>query len=101
MPHSLSPPGTERFAYVITLWGDDSGFVLGAPVLRQALRRLGAPHDCVLLHTRDVSRRNLEILREVWKLRCVEYVHADEGLFFGGTSGNRFSGVFATLQALS
>ena len=99
---SPSQPSEQRCAYVITLWGEDSGYVLGALVLGQALkRRLRTPHDLVLLHTCDVPGRNLNLLSKFWKLKCVDHVRANEELFLGGTWGNRFSGVFTKLQALS
>jgi hypothetical protein len=89
------------YAYVAALWGDDPGFALGALVLGQGLRRSHTVHKLVLLHTNDVPNHSLQLLEKVWDvIRCVEYVHANDGLFGGGREGSRFSGVFTKLQAL-
>ena len=59
-----------RYAYVAAIWGDGCGFVLGALVLGQALRRSGTKHDLVLLHTGDVPASALGILSALWQLRA-------------------------------
>lgn len=94
-------PSPGKFAYVAAIWGEGSGLALGALVLASALRRTGTTHDLVLLHTDDVSSSSLSLLSELWQLRRVEYVDADEGLFQGGKAGSRFCGVFTKLHALA
>ena len=89
----------HRHAYVTTLWGEGSGFVLGALVLGQALLQTRTKHELVLLHTNDVSQHSLRLLGRVWTLYLVDYVAANENLFLGG-SCSRFSGVFTKLHAL-
>ena len=89
----------HRYAYVTTLWGEGSGFVLGALVLGQALLQTGTKHELILLHTNDVSQHSLRLLGRVWTLYLVDYVDANENLFLGG-SCSRFSGVFTKVHAL-
>ena len=69
-------------------------------MLGQGLKRSGTRYDLVLLHTNDVPTHLLQLLATIWKLRCVEYVHANDALFWGGREGSRFSGVFTKLHAL-
>ena len=88
-----------RHAYAASLWGADFGFCLGALVLGAALRRSGTKKDLVLLHTEDVPHSSRAILSLVWKLRLVEFIDADEGLF--ASKGGRFDGVFTKLHVLS
>jgi hypothetical protein len=64
------------YAYVAALWGDVPGFALGALVLGKGLQRSGTTYDLVLLHTNDVPKHLLQLLAQIWTLRCVEYVHA-------------------------
>ena len=90
-----------RYAYVVALWGENSGFMLGALVLGRALRRSGTKHDLVLLHTSDVPESMRGVLADVWQLHPVEHVRADAGLFYGGKDRSRFSGVFTKLHCLS
>jgi hypothetical protein len=87
------------FAYVVTLWGADPGFVLGALVLAGALQRSGSKQDRLLLHTSDLPKSSRTILAEAWDLVRVEYVDADAGLFH--EKGTRFDCVFTKLHALS
>ena len=89
----------NKYAYVTTLWGEDSGFVVGALVLGTALQRTKTKHDLVLMHTNDIHEESLAMLKSVWKLCKVDYVRANEDLFLGG-SNSRFSGVFTKLHAL-
>eukprot|EP00929_Paragymnodinium_shiwhaense_P000412 TRINITY_DN100663_c0_g1_i1.p1 TRINITY_DN100663_c0_g1~~TRINITY_DN100663_c0_g1_i1.p1 ORF type:complete len:650 (-),score=78.16 TRINITY_DN100663_c0_g1_i1:13-1962(-) len=97
-PAAVSPPA-ERYAYVTCLWGSNPGFVLGALVLAQALRRSGTKHDLVLLHTDDVPPSSRQLLSRMWKLKEVAYVDAASGLFTA--KGGRFDGVFTKLHVLS
>ena len=60
---------SQRFAYVITLWGADAGFALGALVLGTALRRSGTKYDLVLLYTEDVPTSTLNLLSTLWLIR--------------------------------
>ena len=89
----------HKYAYVTTLWGEDSGFVVGALALGAALQRTKTMHDLVLMHTHDIPTNSLAMLRRVWRLYEVDYVKASENLFLGG-SNSRFSGVFTKLHAL-
>ena len=89
----------HKYAYVTTLWGEDSGFVVGALALGAALQRTNTMHDLVLMHTHDIPTNSLAMLRRVWRLYEVDYVKASENLFLGG-SNSRFSGVFTKLHAL-
>ena len=112
LPHPSPPENTEQhmpltlekkdsYAYVTVLWGKSLGFVLGALVLGQALKKSGTPHDLVLLHTKEVPSHALHLLSKIWYLRLVEEVKANEGLFRGGSQGSRFCGVFTKLHGLS
>ena len=89
----------SRFAYVVTLWGTDPGFVLGALVLAGALKRTRSTEDRLLLHTDDLPKNWRNILAKAWDLVRVEYVDADAGLFH--KKGTRFDGVFTKLHTLS
>ena len=87
-----------QHAYAASLWGTDRGFALGALVLGAALRRSGTQKDLVLLHTQDVPKSTLEILGLVWKLKVVDFIDANAGLF--NKKGDRFDGVFTKLNVL-
>ena len=89
-----------RYAYVSTLWGTASGFSLGALVLGQSLRRSGTRHDLVLLHTNEVPSPHLQLLSQIWMLKCVDAIDAHDMLFSSGREGSRFSGVFTKLHGL-
>ena len=91
-------PSPERFAYVASLWGANSGFVVGALVLGRALRRSGTSHDLVLLHTDDVPESSCALLAQIWILRKVEFVDAVPEMFL--SKGHRFDGVFTKLHVL-
>lgn len=96
--NALPTPTVDRFAYAASLWGTSPGFVLGALVLGQALRRSGTRHDLVLMHTDDVPMSSRALLEEVWSLRLVDFVDAASGLFT--LKGGRFDGVFTKLHVL-
>ena len=89
----------NRFAYAATLWGAKPGFALGALVLGASLRRSGTKHDLVLMHTDDVPPSTRVLLSRVWKLKLVELVSGDSGLF--SSPGGRFTYVFTKLHVLS
>ena len=88
-----------RYAYVAGLWGYSTGFVLGALTLGAGLRASGTKHDLVLLHTDDVPSSSLQLLKQVWILREVPCLIADERLF--NSLGSRFEGVFTKLHVLN
>ena len=108
-PHSSwdSPSGTwpassdsrpQSYAYAAALWGTHPGYVLGALVLAQALRRTGAKYEMVLMHS-FVKDESLQLLEKAgWKLKYVEYIDATAALF--STKEGRFEGVFTKLHAL-
>ena len=108
-PHSSwdSPSGTwpassdsrpQSYAYAAALWGSHPGYVLGALVLAQALRRTGAKYEMVLMHS-FVKDESLQLLEKAgWKLKYVEYIDATAALF--STKEGRFEGVFTKLHAL-
>ena len=87
-----------RYAYGATLWGSNPGFALGALVLGAALRRSGTKHDLVLMHTDDVPESARAMLSNVWKLKLVDLIKADNGLF--SCPGTRFTHVFTKLHVL-
>lgn len=87
-----------RFAYAASLWGANPGYVLGALVLGQSLRRSGTVHDLVLMHTDEVPRSALKFLAQVWSLKSVDFIDASSDLFT--LKGTRFDGVFTKLHAL-
>jgi len=95
---SLTPPRTPRYAYAASLWGASPGYVLGALVLGQAIRRRGSKHDLVLMHTDELPASSRRLLSQVWSLKPVQYITADANLFH--TMGTRFDGVFTKLHAL-
>ena len=68
-------------------------------MLGAALRRSGTNHDLVLMHTDDVPQSTRVLLSKVWKLKLVELVSGDSGLF--SSSGGRFTYVFTKLHVLS
>ena len=90
----------QRFAYVAALWGSAPGFLLGALVLGQALKRSGVKHELVLLHT-EVPENSRTLLTRVWTLKQVEYIDASSSMFGYRKEGCRFEGVFTKLHALS
>ena len=65
-------PTKSRYAYASSLWGASPGFALGALVLGRALRRSGATHDLVLLHTGDVPKSTRAMLSKVRALKQVD-----------------------------
>ena len=99
MPESLRIPTERRYAYAASLWGANPGFALGALVLGRALRRSGVTHDLVLLHTADVPKSTCTLLSRVWRLKLVDYIDANAGLF--RMKGGRFDGVFTKLHVLN
>ena len=52
-----------RFAYVVCLWGTNPEHVLGAMVLGHSLRKTETPNDLVLLHTGDVPKEAVALLK--------------------------------------
>ena len=90
---------SQRFAYVITLWGADAGFALGALVLGTALRRSGTKYDLVLLYTEDVPTSTLNLLSTLWLIRKVQYLEGHDDMYM--CKGFRFDGVFTKLHVLS
>ena len=70
-----------QYAYVAVLWGFNTGFVLGALTLGEALRRTGTRHALVLLHTDDIPQSSLRLLEQIWILREVSFVLADQRLY--------------------
>ena len=98
MEKFATPQKNTRYAYVASLWGANPGYVLGALVLGQAIRRRGSKHDLVLMHTDELPVSSRRFLSQVWTLRKVEYIAADKHLF--QVMGTRFDGVFTKLHAL-
>lgn len=98
--HDAERDSQCRYAYVSTLWGSNPGFSLGALVLGQSLRRSGTRHDLVLLHTIEVPSQHLQLLSQIWMLKCVDAIDANDMLFSSGREGSRFSGVFTKLHGL-
>mgnify|MGYP005645912533 FL=1 len=97
---AISASKSPRYAYAAALWGSGPGFVLGALVLAQALKRTGTKHELVLMHC-DVKKDSLDLLFKAgWVLKEVQYIDADAVLFNCSKSG-RFAGVFTKLHALN
>ena len=98
-PSRSDCPPPSRRAYVSCLWGTNGRYALGALVLGYKLLQSRSPDltgiDLVLLHTPDVPDSTVQMLREFWTLKEVDYVDAQRGLFF---SSSRFDSVFTKLH---
>lgn len=93
------PAAKGFFAYVITLWGSSSEYVLGALVLGHSIRKTGSPHARVCLFTDDVPDAFVALLSQVWECRRVAHINFVEQL--GKYSPeHRFARVFTKLRAL-
>lgn len=95
-----SPYSAGRCCYVVVLWGESPGYVLGAMVLAKSLLKVGTVHDLVLLHTSAVSATAVGLLQRAgWKPRQVEPIDGVTELYNHGEP--RFKGVFTKLRVLA
>lgn len=100
VPKPVQPPARlGNFAFVICLWGDSAEYVLGALILGHSLRRTGSRHSLVCLHTDDVPRGFVKLLRLVWDCREVRHVEVTQTLAFEDQA-HRFAKVFTKLRVM-
>ena len=97
--HKPAKPHQERYAYCVLLYGKHASYCVEAAVLGMSLRTVRTQPDMVLLHTPDVPKEWLKILKEVgWQPRPVDKLEG-KGLY-DGSQNNRFDGVFTKLRVL-
>lgn len=91
----------KKYAFCVTLWGENMSYVIGAAVLGHSLRKHSKnPNiDRVVLHTADVPEFGKIILEKSgWKLIEVDHLKCSNKHFLFPSDKGRFEHVFTKLQ---